>query len=134
MIGRLNGWQRLWVVFSILLFIVFTVYATLNFPTQFAAYPKECAEIAIYIEKELHELHKSHPNPRPSYMPPGQFFDPDAPDSDPRFIACKEKVVLKEKIEFVGKVFLIWLASIAFIYGAGFLVAWVRRGFLQQNE
>ncbi len=133
MFNKLNGWQRLWVVVSVTLFIGFAVYATSKFPTQFAVYPEECKKIAIDVEKELHELHKSYPNPRPRYMLPGEFFDPDAPDSDPRFIACREKVILKEKIVFVVKIFVVWLATIVFIYGAGYSVAWIRRGFHQKK-
>jgi hypothetical protein len=141
MLNKLNGWQRLWVVVSIAMGIVLAFYAFLQFqtPSKHIDFrpdepPADCAQIARQVEEEWR---KSHPR---------EILDPDLLSdihySNLEYKTCADKAVRQEeikwnrefKVKFVVNLFLAWIATSAFIYGAGFSVAWVRGGFRHKNE
>ncbi len=117
MFSKLNGWQRLWVVVSVILFIVSAFFAYYNILHDKVNDAKCVAEFNV-------RWSQSHPQ---NNLPPGLTPIPDVFDlaADPVYMVCEKW----EKVKFVLRVFLIWLATIAFIYAAGFSVAWVRKGF-----
>lgn len=137
MFDKLNGWQRLWVVFSVFLFVVFAFVTYFYFPqwsrppeappegfsSQTEIYPAECAWIEDLFVKQWHKSHALK-----------EFLDPDLVYDDPEYKACRNRVILKKKVMVVVEVFSVWLASIIFIYGAGFSVAWVRSGFRRKKD
>lgn len=141
MLNKLNGWQRLWFVGSTAMGIVLAFYSyyrisTLTEHIDFRPDepPAECAQIARQVEDGWRQSH------------PREFLDSDRLSdirySDPAYKACADKAVVKEeikwnrefKVKLVLKLFVIWIAISAFIYGAGFSVAWVRSGFRRKKE
>jgi hypothetical protein len=126
MFNKLNGWQRLWVVFSTFLFIVMALLTYFRLPPRYydafeiAAYEQEeCTAVKDHIYAKWHMTHKN------------EILDPDVFDllSDPEYQVCLDKAKLKQQATFVVRAFLVWLGIVAFIYGAGFSFAWVRKGF-----
>lgn len=134
MLNKLNGWQRLWVVFSVFLFLLLAFYAYLNFPREFSLKspdgalnldPPECESIIHQFDEEWRKTYKREPD----------VFDLAAFSyADPKYVACRDKAKLKQQEIFAAKVFLVWLTSIIFSYGVGFSIAWVRSGFRHRKE
>ncbi len=141
MLNKLNGWQRLWVVVSIALLIVLALLIYTRILHVSYVVPFECKEIANRIIKEKE---KSDPlglfRDEKEYqtLQSAGFSKAEIDDyyfhRDPEYKACADKAERNRWLTFFIKVFLVWLATIAFIYGAGFSVAWVRGGFRHKNE
>ena len=170
MFNKFNGWQRLWVVYSILLLVTFAFYVYYSISHDFMrdAFPvgKIVAEGKVYSkpgggtflsrqdigaifpgkiireskDKCVAEFNvrwsRSHPflssqKERPD-IPPGYRLEPNLFDlvGDREYNSCKKK----EQVKLVFKTILIWLIAITFVYGVGFSVPWVRRGFRLKKE
>ncbi len=140
MFNKLNGWQRLWVVVSLALGIVSVFYAYVSFPREPVEFipndpPEECMKIIdnlkesgkknIFLDDPLGLLGKEQLS-RVWY------------EEIPEYKACVDIVSRSaEKTHWVTSVVKlggVWLATITFIYGAGFSVAWVRKGFRQHRK
>jgi len=123
MLNKLNGWQRLWVVFSILSSIVYAFYAyyAISHDNLITLHEGKCAE-----EFDL-RWSKSHLADQKGFSSQPNTFDLF---SDKEFEPC----VKKEHVKFVAKTILIWMVTISVVYGIGFSVAWVRRGFRQSKK
>lgn len=139
MISKLNGWQRLWVLVSIVLLIAFVVFAYIKRPHGLDEFPAACNDIANRLIKEWERNNVKTPKTREESIYTRQFkletpYTMSGLYYYPAFRSCADKELLYQQITFVIKVLSVWLASIIFIYGAGISVVWVRNGFRQKKK
>jgi hypothetical protein len=125
---RLNGWQRLWVVVSILLLISIAFI-------QIAVWP--------YLESDtLKELQS--PDCKAWREAPSGYFLQEHPPLDSncynlrvfsynrvtlRSVKDYDKYLLLTKIKTMAIVLCIWIGLILTIYAIGWSIGWVIRGF-----
>jgi hypothetical protein len=130
----MNGWQRIWVVFSIISFILTTIISINTAPNEDLIVIKNIGmEDCSYLLK----------------MPDG-FKLENAPEYNS---TCYEleylrysniiklnnlddyrSIVLEQKIEFHIQVFVGWLISILTLYALGWSVAWIIKGFKKPSS
>lgn len=136
MFNKLNGWQRLWVLVSILLLIALAFIAYRERPRSLDEFPATCDEIANRLMSEWEKNNFKTPKTQEesNHYYKTAPFKMETLYLYPEFRACAEKALLYQQITFVIKVLSVWIATIAFIYGTGISVAWVRGGFRHKNE
>ena len=136
MFNKLNGWQRLWVLVSIVLLIAFALFAYRDRPRSLGEFPATCNEIANRLmsewEKNNFKTPKTHEESNYYYRTAP--FKMETLYLYPEFRTCADKALLYKQITFVIKVLSVWLATIVFIYVTGISVAWVRSGFRHKKE
>lgn len=139
MFSKLNGWQRLWVLGSIVLLIAFVIFAYIKLPHELDWFPAACNDIATRLIKEWERNNVNAPKTREESIYTRQFMR-EKPYTMaglyyyPEFKSCADKELLYQQISFVIKVLSVWLASIIIIYGTGISVVWVRSGFRQKKN
>jgi hypothetical protein len=141
-LNRMNGWQRLWLVFTTLSFIGFGVLYPLSFygPTWGERQYRESfikdlqsPACSAYISKPLRDLVE------PPFSEGGTCWHLytsrryGKADIFPYTIERYDEVQAQQDREFVLEGMAvaggITLFLSALLYGTGFLIAWIRRGF-----
>jgi len=146
MLSRMNGWQRLWFVFSALALVIFGLlfpyreanqHISSNFHyRESLAKDYQSGRCSAYINQPLNSLRE------PPFESGGRgcwhiytsrFYAKK--DTFPYTLAVYDAEKAQEKLEGFFTLTAIYggltLAGSALLYFAGFLVAWVRRGFAQ---
>ena len=148
-IGKLNGWQRSWVLGSALLFIAAGVYGFMVFPSY-----DSLDETAVLNHGNRHTLSVALDRLTDEEMAPcrslqnsgretelknciGQHVSAGIGDkqiAELRQAASVEdqqnqEAVTLAQLLFVPKLLLLWAFSIGAVYAFGVGVAWVRKGF-----
>ena len=149
---RLNGWQRLWVLLSLIYSIPVAVVALLQFPTTNESYHTD----DFYRELRKESLSKLVISPSKSKSG-GSFIDPDdigtqvempnghllpfkkgVTDDEMRTVAREyhsitERATLNRRLRIVGYSLLAWITPCVALYLVGVGIAWVRRGFRSEG-
>ncbi|MCJ1886088.1 hypothetical protein LNN38_14635 [Pseudomonas sp. LA21] len=151
---KLNGWQRLWVLVSLLLFVPTVLSLRVSFPTEETIYHNwasagliefqhwygdETGGYATYAEIQKGKSDVDFINERMKSIP-----SPSDKDTEVR-LKFKEAVVrinseYEEQLHKLPETqrntvivhVLWWLAICVTLYVFGWLIAWVRRGFHKQ--
>lgn len=139
----LNGWQRLWVVFSVILLAFLIVAAILLFPS-----PMDISNNESIIEK-LSTASKAKLAPADDKgiiwddvvglkveMPNKHVlsFAKGVNESDAEIVSGEYYSILRKKVyikrfEFVLLALVIWFGAIGVIYAFGWSIGWINRGF-----
>jgi len=139
-LSRLNGWQRLWVLVSVIYFLFAVSFIVLFLPKK-----------SDYLSTRVHETIdltiKNVPELRSSYV--YQVRDAYGDLSDDEVVkrihskfkgqidyskieeeyATRLAKLSSEQIKAVGTGFLLWLVPVVFIYLLGWAIGWVIKGF-----
>ena len=120
MISKLNGWQRLWVLVSIVLLIAFVVFAYIKRPHGLDEFPAACNDIANRLIKEWERNNVKTPKTREEsiytrqfkletpYTMSGLYYYPHSIPAD--------KELLYQQITFVIKVLSVWLQHYFYLW------------------
>lgn len=139
----LNGWQRLWVVFSVILLVFLIVAAILLFPS-----PRDISHNVSIMEK-LSTASKAKLAPADDkgiiwddvvglkVEMPNKYvlsFAKGVNESDAEIVSEEYYSILRRKVyikrfQFVLLALVIWLGAIGAIYAFGWSIGWVYRGF-----
>ncbi|MBI4525447.1 MAG: hypothetical protein HY695_16725 [Deltaproteobacteria bacterium] len=117
---KLSGWQRLWVLVSVLWFVVvaFSTYHLL--PNSAPPDPALEELLKKHVSKLTERL--GHP---PSALDLLTDDSPEARAYDERL----ERDLREARLKGVTNAFLIWAVPCAVLYALGCAIGWVRRGF-----
>lgn len=131
---RLNGWQRLWVVSSLLMGLYLACIEARVYPDMAPVAVESFQDVDTFeASMQLCDAFKNVATPAQRAACREKFVKP-APE---RYMA-RENYRLRvaayqslghERRQFVGLVLMIWLTTCAALYAGGWLVAWVARGF-----
>ncbi len=139
----LNGWQRLWVIFSLISLVFLLIAAIMLFPS-----PTDISHNDSILEK-LSTASKAKLAPADDKgiiwddvvglkveMPNKYVFSfaKGVKESDAEIVSAEYFNILREiayikKFQFVLFALVIWLGAIGVIYAFGWSIGWVYRGF-----
>ena len=154
---KLNGWQRLWVVASIIYMIVLALFGVIVFPTPgkilhhaqfYDELPKESQSKVIRADASTipstgtgrdlsYELFCD--DPRYVVVTANNHklcFRSDVTETEKTMIVQQyhqllQRATRSERIEMLGYMFLIWIIPCIVLYALGMATGWIRRGFKQ---
>lgn len=126
---RLNGWQRLWVLVSLLLLLPVTLLVVLLWPARDAEVVRDLASLECAALQKL-----------PPGFVPERYPSRDEPcralqaflimsQAEVRSVAQYDSWLSRRKARTLAVGGLLWASAAALVYLAGRSVAWVRRGF-----
>lgn len=122
----MNGWQRMWVVVSLILAILIGWYAYLLLPTEWGItnnYDSRVEQLTRYLKESLEQEN--------AYPGRGEYIASLREDirKEKENLPLELAKLPKERREHVTFAFGIWLALSVGLYIAGWLVGWIYRGF-----
>ena len=150
----MNGWQRLWLLVAGIYFVAVVVFAAISFPKpesihhtqelydQLAPGVKQKiignmnsenfrVEKRGYLEEALKrglitevEMPNKHVMVFSSALPKQEMEV-----AAKQYWAVVEKLAIKQRLQHIGLAFLFWLLPALALYGFGWSVGWVYRGF-----
>ena len=143
----LNGWQRLWVMFSVILLVFLIIVAIMLFPS-----PTDISHDDSFIEK-LSTASKAKLAPKDDkgiiwdnvvglkVKMPNKYvlsFAKGIKESDAEIVSAEyysilRKIAFNQKFKFVAFAFAIWLGAIGVVYAFGWSIGWVYRGFKEKK-
>lgn len=148
MVKCLNGWQRLWVVFSVVWLLIVAAFTV-------AFLPKASNYASTRLYDSIDAMGRYLERENPSYRYEGAWATRTKYSdlSDDQVLAnlherYNGKVNFQtiemeyhrkidrlptERAKTIGTAFLVWLIPGAAVYGLGLAVAWIIRGFRQTN-
>lgn len=126
---KLSGWQRLWVVISFLLIMPSALVSTILWPIRDSALVSDLANPDCGVWRDL-----------PSGFVSSEYPDMNVPcraiqaflylhETRLRSVTEYDRYVSHKKLTAVGWGMFAWLSTISILYGSGWAVGWVRRGF-----
>jgi hypothetical protein len=132
-LGNLNGWQRLWVVVSILAGLAVAIMSASNWP-QGPCGAVECETLALQFGGQVIQSEGTYSIVTKDgiklYGVP-EHLPADAPELKAKVTEIRA-AASRAKIDHVLTSLGLWLAVVCGTYALGWSVAWVRRGF--RNE
>lgn len=133
---RLNGWQRLWVVASLLLLILFSGIGALLWPAYGSIKESKEIEAELTTEAQQQIAKDGQPVDVQVEMPDGYIMKlKPGIETKKSTLAVLEYMSLLNtrlahaRVLFALKALAVWLMACAAIYLSGWSVGWVRRGF-----
>ena len=109
---RFNGWQRLWVVASLIVGLGFIFVGWTHMPTE------ESEASAFYSQPSSGVVF---------HFKDGSVMDSDAERAQ-RYVDEKDDIIYRQA-EYAGTLFASWIGACITLYAIGWLVGWVYRGF-----
>lgn len=127
----LNGWQRLWVVVSLVLLAPTALIAIVFWPNPEADVTRDLRAVECKLWRDLPADYRPA-NPPAINEPCRALRDFLYLNKvNVRSVADYERFITSRKARVAISAFLLWTGTIAVIYVAGWSVAWVRKGFRQ---
>jgi hypothetical protein len=143
----LNGWQRLWVMFSVILLAFLIIAAIMLSPS-----PTDISHDDSFIEK-LSTTSKAKLAPEDDkgiiwddvvglkVKMPNEYvlcFAKGIKESDAEVVSAEyysilRKIAYIKKFKFVSFAFAIWLGTIGVMYAFGWSIGWVYQGFKEKK-
>jgi len=151
---KMNGWQRLWLLVAVIYFFVVAVFAAMSFPkpesihhtqelydrlapevrkkiiggtksenfqVEKRGYLEEALKRGLIIEVEMPNKH--------IMVFSSELPKQEAEAAATQYWAVVEKSVSKQRLQHIGLAFLLWLLPALALYGFGWSIGWVYRGF-----
>lgn len=109
---RLNGWQRLWAVASIVTGLAFILVGWTHIPTE---------------ESEASVFYSQPTSGVTFHFKGGGVMDSDT-DRARQYVGDMDDLIYRQAW-YAGTLIAIWIGSCAALYGMGWLIGWVTRGF-----
>lgn len=130
---QLNGWQRMWIVFSVLMLlgVLFMLWAL--WPHSSLGVISDLADPRCKPWKEVSFWTVVDQWPsidEPCYSIKGFLYTNKTPIQS---VAEYERFLTWAKVKAVGTALGIWIGMIAAVYISGWAVGWVARGFHKQT-
>ena len=143
----LNGWQRLWIVTSVILLGIFMFYSYLHYwPEKNQVQYEWALELVDLVSKhnefsqdefELYSKYKDIPKDEFINKFTNKYIEDNRYSESVKNINEKYnkliKSLWKKKIKIILLSLLSWLLSIIFIYVFGFSICWIYRGFKKES-
>jgi hypothetical protein len=141
---RLNGWQRLWVLITVLWMIAVVSVSYLLWPVAGSIQNSDVyAQLKPEDSQRLYDRWAKYAVP-PDFIPdPGKTVDigghtvqfaqglseNDMNKTAAAYYAALQHILLVRRVEFGGEAIAAWSIPVAALYAIGWAVGWVRRGF-----
>jgi hypothetical protein len=141
-IKSLNGWQRLWILTS-LIYLAFIVFvAVVDFPSPGKTYISD-DEIIKNLSTKTLEIRSEGDKSSPKWnVDLNNGYKVNVPvntiEADLEYIAKDyndsiHKIATGKRVPFIGKMIFVWLIPCFAIYALGISFHWVYRGFKKEQ-
>jgi hypothetical protein len=135
--GVLNGWQRLWIVVTVVLGVAVASRAVDRFPTEADVDQSYQQEMSRLEEIKNEILHPPEDKLRKMLSRAGEYTIKsviDAKVDAGRKYEASLKSLPSRQSTIVVQALIFWVAASGLLYGAGLTLIWVIRGFRPKEK
>jgi hypothetical protein len=129
----LNGWQRLWVVFSVIAVFLAGFLLIVIWSTRDSGVIDDLRNPACKLWRDIPEGYfpENYPHRDDKCYSIQSFLWHEK--TPLRSVTDYDRFMLLSKSKVMGITFGVWLATIAMVYAFGWSIGWIARGFRKQT-